>query len=89
MGADSAQPLFLSRHQLRAHKQVSRSVCLGLNVTAVDIALAVGLGAASHALLLAFNFLSVLLLRLGGPNRLEKARLRQALVLQVREEGHI
>lgn len=69
---------------LHSLPQVSRSVTEGLSITVGDVGLACLLGAASHIVFLAFNVLGAQLLQLGGPDRYEAARLKQALVLQVR-----
>lgn len=66
--------------------QVSRSVCQGLAITAADLCLAVCLGSTCHVAFLAFNALCVRVLSLGGQDRLEAARLRQALVLQASQK---
>eukprot|EP00967_Tisochrysis_lutea_P128150 scaffold218859_cov17-Tisochrysis_lutea.AAC.1 len=78
-------PGVLRCHYIGVHPmQVSRSVCQGLAITAADLCLAVCLGSTCHVAFLAFNALCVRVLSLGGQDRLEAARLRQALVLQVR-----
>ena len=64
--------------------QVSRAMCQGLTLTASDLCLAAGLASAVHVAFLCFNMLCVRALRLGGKDPVEAARLKQALVLQVR-----
>jgi hypothetical protein len=64
--------------------QVSKALAQGLVVQPQHLALAFGLGSALHLVLLAFNAASCQALGLGGPEPAARAKLRQALVLQVR-----
>lgn len=63
--------------------QVSVAVGGGFSLPGSIVALSFGLGVAVHVAFLLFNWGAVAVLNLGGPQPLPKAKLRQALVLQV------